>query len=115
MDEFKLLAYYSTEKMAEQWAVGNETHVFDHVFALKYHSGVKLRKYYVRDGEVCSGRPNLFFTNEQWSTFIKLISTINMFCFGNEHIQPCFFNRETHYDDDDNFLGCQLCVPPFVR
>lgn len=115
MEEFKLLAYYSTEKMAGQWAVGDETHVFDHVFAIKYHSGIKLRKYYVRNGEICPGVPNLFFTNDQWSTLIPLLSTIHEYCFGHVDIQPCFLNRKTHYDEkDDTFIGCQLCVPPFV-
>ena len=112
MDEFKLFAYATSEQLKEQWEkVGNEEHVVSDIFSKIYPSGIQLRKFFVRNGEVCAGIPKLFFTNAQWKELTRCIPDIYQRCFGEKIFKPCFFDKSTHFDADDSFIGCAICIP----
>lgn len=110
--EFSLFSFYSNGRLQEQEVKSGElTHVFGDVFITMYPSGVKIRKYFIRDGQVCAGLPKLFLSNDQWAQLMQLIPTIHAMLFGHENFTPCFFDKDSHFDDQDAFVGCSVCVP----
>ena len=111
MDQFNLFVFYSKTKLAGEWQKsGENTHLFSDVYAKMNDSGVMMRKYYIKNGEMLPGVPKLFLSHDQWLDLMRGIANLQNRLYPTFPPGPCFCNRSTHFEGE-SFIGCSVCLP----
>ena len=112
MEELSLFAYYTKTKLQGEWLESREyTHIFSNAFACMNDMGVRLRKYFLREGDLLPGVPNVLLSPMQWNALVNGMEDILKQLYGQNMPTACFIDKKADHSDGEHFVPCHLCAP----
>ena len=114
LKEAELMAFHAQNKLHNvEWQnIGARVHFASDFFARTSPSpGVEVCNFFInRNGNLSPGNPKLLLNVDQWVNFFEGLAKMHIFLNDGRDISPCFTNND-YFDDEQEFIGCEICLP----